>query len=115
MADQCMMFKYIVKNMAKKHNMVATFMPKPLFGDNGSGMHTHISLWSKGTNIFYDPKGYAGISQTAKYAIGGLLRHAPALCRLLRAHHQLVQEAGAWLYEVPATLSHSGAGTAPPR
>jgi glutamine synthetase len=79
MADKCMMYKYIVKNVARKHNMVATFMPKPLFGDNGSGMHTHQSLWKKGKNIFFDPKGYAFISQIAKYYIGGLLKHAPAL------------------------------------
>ena len=79
MADNCLMYKYIVKNVAKKHNMVATFMPKPLFGDNGSGMHVHISLWKGGKNLFFDPKGYGLISQTAKYCIGGLLKHAPAL------------------------------------
>jgi glutamine synthetase len=79
MADKCMMYKYIVKNVAKKHSMVATFMPKPLFGDNGSGMHVHQSLWKGGKNIFFDPKGYAKISQTAKYYIGGLLKHAHAL------------------------------------
>jgi glutamine synthetase len=78
-ADKCMMYKYIVKNIARKNNMVATFMPKPLFGDNGSGMHTHQSLWKKGENIFFDPKGYGLISETAKYYIGGLLKHAPAL------------------------------------
>ncbi|HEX7534460.1 MAG TPA: glutamine synthetase beta-grasp domain-containing protein, partial [Syntrophales bacterium] len=72
MADNCLMYKYIVKNISKKHNMVATFMPKPLFGDNGSGMHTHQSLWKGGKNIFFDPKGYGLISQTAKYYIGGL-------------------------------------------
>lgn len=79
MADKCMMYKYIVKNIARKHNMVATFMPKPLFGDNGSGMHTHQSLWKKEKNVFFDPKGYALISQIGKYYIGGLLKHAPAL------------------------------------
>ncbi len=79
MADKVMWYKYIVKNTARKHNKVATFMPKPLFADNGSGMHTHQSLWKNGTNIFYDPEGYALISETARYYIGGLLKHAPAL------------------------------------
>jgi glutamine synthetase len=79
MADKCLMYKYIIKNIARKNNMVATFMPKPLFGDNGSGMHTHQSLWKAGKNIFFDPKGYGLISQTAKYYIGGLLKHAPAI------------------------------------
>ena len=106
MADQCMLYKYIVKNMAKKANMVATFMPKPLFGDNGSGMHTHISLWNKGTNIFYDVKGYAGISQVAKYAIGGLLKHAPALLAFCapttNSYKRLVPG-----YEAPVNLVYS--------
>ena len=79
MGDKSLMYKYIVKNMARKFGMTATFMPKPLFGDNGSGMHTHQSLWKDSKNIFYDNKGYAGISQTAKYYIGGLLKHAPAI------------------------------------
>lgn len=79
MADNCLMYKYIVKNIARKHNKVATFMPKPLFNDNGSGMHTHFSLWKKGENLFYDPSGYALLSKAALYAIGGLLKHAPAL------------------------------------
>ncbi|MFQ5879218.1 MAG: type I glutamate--ammonia ligase, partial [Dehalococcoidia bacterium] len=79
MADKVMWYKYIVKNVTRKYNKVATFMPKPLFGDNGSGMHTHQSLWKNGRNIFYDPEGYALISQTARYYIGGLLKHAPSL------------------------------------
>ncbi|MGB9887402.1 MAG: type I glutamate--ammonia ligase [Moorellales bacterium] len=79
MADKCMMYKYIVKNVARRHGKVVTFMPKPLFGDNGSGMHTHQSLWKEGNNLFYDPKGYASISELARYYIGGLLAHAPAL------------------------------------
>ena len=83
MADKLMLYKYIVKNVARKHNMTATFMPKPLFNDNGSGMHTHQSLWKANRNLFYDDKGYARISQTAKYYIGGLLRHAPALCAII--------------------------------
>ena len=79
MADKCMMYKYVVKNVARRHNKVVTFMPKPLFQDNGSGMHTHQSLWKVGVNLFYDPKGYGLLSQLARYYIGGLLKHAPAL------------------------------------
>jgi len=85
---------------------VATFMPKPLFGDNGSGMHTHISLWNKGTNIFYDPAGYAGISKLGKYAIGGLLKHAPALLAFCapttNSYKRLVPG-----YEAPVNLVYS--------
>lgn len=79
MADKCLLYKYIVKNIARKHNKVATFMPKPIFQDNASGMHTHISLWKNGQNVFFDRNGYALISQTAKHFIGGLIKHAPAL------------------------------------
>ena len=79
MGDNLLLYKYIIKNMAKKAGMVATFMPKPLFADNGSGMHCHQSLWKNGTNLFYDKNGYAGISELAKYYIGGLLKHAKAL------------------------------------
>jgi glutamine synthetase len=82
MADQMMWFKYIIKNVCRKHNRVATFMPKPIFQDNGSGMHVHQSLFKDGKNVFFDPKGYALISQTAKYYIGGLLKHAEALSAL---------------------------------
>ena len=79
MADKLMKFKYILKNTCRRAGHTATFMPKPLFQDNGSGMHVHQSIWKKGTNTFYDERGYAGLSQTARYYIGGLLRHAPAL------------------------------------
>ncbi|GBD12552.1 Glutamine synthetase [bacterium HR24] len=79
MADKVMWYKYLVKNIARKYNKVATFMPKPLFGDNGSGMHTHQSLWKNGQNLFYDPEGYALISKLCRYYIGGLLKHARAL------------------------------------
>src|SRR5216684_2759215 len=79
MADNVMYYKYVVRNVSRRHGKTATFMPKPIFGDNGSGMHTHQSLWRGDTNLFWDEKGYAQISQTAKYYIGGLLRHAPAL------------------------------------
>jgi glutamine synthetase len=78
MADNVLKYKYIVKNTAKKHNKVVTFMPKPLFGDNGSGMHVHMSFWKGGKNLFAGD-GYAGLSQMALYAIGGLLKHAPSL------------------------------------
>ena len=83
MADKLLKYKYVVKNVARRHNMVATFMPKPLFGDNGSGMHVHQSLWKGNTNIMYDEKGYGGLSQAALYYIGGLLKHAPALCAFI--------------------------------
>ncbi len=76
MADKMMMYKYIIKNVAKKHNKTVTFMPKPLFGDNGSGMHTHISLWKGGEPLFAG-SGYAGLSEMALYAIGGLLQARP--------------------------------------
>ncbi|MDI3279873.1 MAG: type I glutamate--ammonia ligase [Bacillota bacterium] len=82
MADQVMLYKYIVKNTARKYGKTATFMPKPLFQDNGSGMHTHQSLWKGDTPLFYDPAGYAGLSQLALYYIGGLLKHGPALAAL---------------------------------
>ncbi len=97
MADNLITYKYIIRMICKKHGMTATFMPKPLFGDNGSGMHVHQSLWKGDTNIFYDPKGYALLSQTAKYYIGGLLKHAPASARHLRPHHQLLSPSGAGL------------------
>ena len=82
MADQVMLHKYIVKNVAKLHGKTATFMPKPIFGDNGSGMHVHQSLWSNDVNMFFDPKGYALMSKMGLYYIGGLLKHSPALLAL---------------------------------
>ena len=83
MADYVIIQKYVVKNVARAHGKLATFMPKPIFGDNGSGMHTHQSLWRNGTNLFYDPDGYGLISPTCRHYIGGLLNHAPALLALL--------------------------------
>jgi glutamine synthetase len=77
-ADKLMLFKYIVKNVALKHGKSATFMPKPLFGDNGSGMHTHQSIWKGGKNLFAGDQ-YAGLSEMALHYIGGILHHAPAL------------------------------------
>jgi len=106
MADSCLMYKYIVKNLCRKHGKVATFMPKPLFGDNGSGMHTHQSLFKKGKNVFFDPKGYALISQTAKYYIGGLIKHADALMAFCapttNSYKRLVPG-----YEAPVNLTYS--------
>ncbi|MDE2766970.1 MAG: type I glutamate--ammonia ligase [Chloroflexota bacterium] len=78
-ADGIMLYKYIVKNVAQKAGYTVTFMPKPIFGDNGSGMHVHQSLWKDGTPLFFDETGYAMLSETARHYIGGLLRHAPAL------------------------------------
>ena len=107
MADKVMWYKYIVKNVARKHDMVATFMPKPLFGDNGSGMHVHSSLWKNGTNIFYDAKDdYALISDTARFYIGGLLKHADALMAFCapttNSYKRLVPG-----YEAPVNLVYS--------
>ena len=79
MADKTMLFKYIVKNVALRHRKTATFLPKPIFEDNGSGMHTHQSLWTGGEPLFFDESGYAQLSDTARYYIGGLLKHAPAI------------------------------------
>jgi glutamine synthetase len=79
MADKLMSYKYLVKQVARQHGLTATFMPKPLFGDNGSGMHTHQSIWKGGEPTFFDEINYAGLSANAKYYIGGLLQHAPAI------------------------------------
>jgi glutamine synthetase len=78
-ADRVMFYKYIVKNVARAHGKVATFMPKPLFGDNGSGMHTHQSLFKDGDTLMADAKGYAGISDVCRWYIGGLLKHAGSI------------------------------------
>jgi len=77
-ADKMMMYKYITKNVARRHGKTVTFMPKPIFGDNGSGMHTHQSIWKEGKPLFAG-KEYAGVSQTCLHYIGGILKHAPAL------------------------------------
>jgi glutamine synthetase len=81
MADQMMMYKYILRNVAKRHGKTVTFMPKPLFGDNGTGMHVHQSIWKSGKPIFAG-KDYAGVSQLCLYYIGGVLKHGPALAAL---------------------------------
>lgn len=104
-ADNIMMYKYVVKNVARKHGKTVTFMPKPLFGDNGSGMHCHSSIWKDKKNT-YAGDGYAGLSQTALYAIGGILKHAHALCAItnptMNSYHRLVPG-----YEAPVNLAYS--------
>jgi glutamine synthetase len=81
-ADRLMIYKYIVKNVCHAQGLTATFMPKPLFGDNGSGMHVHQSLWNSDTNLFFDEGGYGLISDLARWYIGGLIAHSPALLAL---------------------------------
>jgi len=104
-ADHMMLYKYIIKNVAKKHGKTVSFMPKPLFGDNGSGMHTHMSLWKKGKPLFAGNE-YAGLSQMALYYIGGVLKHAKALCALCspttNSYKRLVPG-----YEAPVNLAYS--------
>jgi glutamine synthetase len=106
MADRVLKYKYVTKNVAAKNGYVVTFMPKPLFGDNGSGMHTHQSLWKNGVNGFYDPKGYALLSDTARWYIGGLLKHAPAILAFAapttNSYRRLVPG-----YEAPINLVYS--------
>jgi glutamine synthetase len=106
MADSVQIYKYIVKNVARQNGLTATFMPKPLFGDNGSGMHVHQSLWRGDTNVFFDETGYAQLSDTAKYYIGGLLAHAPALLALVapttNSYRRLVPG-----FEAPVNLAYS--------
>ena len=78
-ADKMLLYKYVVKNTARKYGKSVTFMPKPVFGDNGSGMHTHQSLWKAEKPLFYDADGYAGLSLMARHYVGGILTHAPAI------------------------------------
>ena len=105
-ADDLMLFKYIVKNVAWRNGKTATFMPKPIFGDNGSGMHVHQSLWTGGEPLFYDEQGYAGLSDTARYYIGGILKHAPSLLAFtnptVNSYHRLVPG-----FEAPVNLVYS--------
>ncbi len=105
-ADNVTLYKYITKNTAWQWGKSVTFMPKPIFEDNGSGMHTHQSLWKDGEPLFYDEGGYAGLSDTARWYIGGLLKHAPAILALAapttNSYHRLVPG-----YEAPVNLVYS--------
>jgi glutamine synthetase len=105
MGDQLMWFKYVLKNVAYRHNHTITFMPKPLFEDNGTGMHTHISIWKGGEPTFAGDR-YAGVSDTALYAIGGILKHARALCAFTNpttnSYKRLVPG-----FEAPVNLAYS--------
>jgi glutamine synthetase len=106
MADQVMTYKYVVKNVANRYGKTATFMPKPLFGDNGSGMHCHQSLWKNGSTLMAQPDGYAGLSELARHYVGGLLAHAPALLAFCapttNSYRRLVPG-----YEAPVNLVYS--------
>ncbi len=106
MADKVLWYKYVTKNTARKYGKTVTFMPKPVFQDNGSGMHTHQSLWKGEKNIFFEKGGYADLSQTCLYYIGGILKHAPALCALIapttNSYRRLVPG-----YEAPINLAYS--------
>jgi glutamine synthetase len=106
MADKLMLYKYIVKNVALNHGKTVTFMPKPIFGDNGSGMHTHQSLWNGDDPLFYDEAGYAGLSDMARWYIGGLLQHAPSVLAFsnptTNSYRRLVPG-----YEAPVNLVYS--------
>ncbi|MER3402726.1 MAG: type I glutamate--ammonia ligase [Armatimonadota bacterium] len=105
-ADKVQLYKYVVRNVAWRHGYTVTFMPKPIFQDNGSGMHTHQSLWKNGENLFYDERGYAMLSETALYYIGGILKHAPAILAFAapttNSYRRLVPG-----YEAPINLVYS--------
>jgi glutamine synthetase len=105
-ADNLMTFKYIIKNVARAGGRTVTFMPKPIFGDNGSGMHCHQSLWKDGNPLFYEEIGYAGLSDMARHYIGGLLKHAPSLLAFtnptVNSYHRLVPG-----FEAPVNLVYS--------
>jgi glutamine synthetase len=105
MADNLLIYKYVIKNVAHKHGRSVTFMPKPLYGDNGTGMHTHLSIWKGGENLFAGD-GYAGLSQMALWAAGGILKHAPALLALTNpttnSYKRLVPG-----FEAPVNLAYS--------
>jgi len=105
MGDQMMWYKYVVRNVAKKYNKTVTFMPKPLFEDNGSGMHVHQSIWKKNKPLFAG-KGYAGMSEMAMHYIGGILKHAGTLCAFTNpttnSYRRLVPG-----FEAPVNLAYS--------
>ena len=105
-ADKLLLFKYIIKSVARAAGKTATFMPKPLFGDNGSGMHCHQSLWKDGEPLFYDEMGYGGLSDIGRWYVGGLLKHAPSLLAFtnptVNSYHRLVPG-----FEAPVNLVYS--------
>jgi glutamine synthetase len=106
MADKLMLYKYVVKSVARANGLSATFMPKPIFADNGSGMHVHSSLWKGGEPLFYSELGYAGLSDIGRWYIGGLLAHAPAILAFAapttNSYKRLVPG-----YEAPVNLVYS--------
>ncbi|MBI4409251.1 MAG: type I glutamate--ammonia ligase [Gemmatimonadetes bacterium] len=106
MADQVQIYKYVVRNVCHQHGYVATFMPKPLFGDNGSGMHVHQSLWKQGSNLFFEAGKYGDISDLARWYMGGLIAHSPALLAFCapttNSYRRLVPG-----YEAPINLIYS--------
>ncbi len=106
MADSVMYYKYVLRNVAKQHGKTVTFMPKPIFGDNGSGMHVHQSLWKDDANLFYSESGYGLLSETAMHYIGGILKHVPALLALCapttNSYRRLVPG-----YEAPVNIAYS--------
>jgi glutamine synthetase len=105
MGDQLQWFKYVLKNVAHRNGHTVTFMPKPIYEDNGTGMHTHLSIWKDGQPLFAGDK-YAGVSQTALYAIGGILKHAKAVCAFsnptTNSYKRLVPG-----FEAPVNLAYS--------
>ncbi|MBN1420188.1 MAG: type I glutamate--ammonia ligase [Planctomycetes bacterium] len=105
MGDNLMWFKYVLKNIAKRHGKTVTFMPKPIYGDNGSGMHIHVSIWKKDKPLFAGDR-YAGLSDLALYGVGGILKHCPALCAITNpttnSYKRLVPG-----FEAPVNLAYS--------
>jgi glutamine synthetase len=105
-ADDVMKFKYLIKNTAWAHGKSVTFMPKPIFGDNGSGMHVHQSIWNEGEPLFFDETGYGGLSEMARHYVGGILKHAPSLLAFtnptVNSFHRLVPG-----FEAPISLVYS--------
>jgi glutamine synthetase len=105
MADQLQWFKYVIKNVANRNGKTVTFMPKPLYGDNGSGMHTHVSIWKDGVNLFAGD-GYGGLSKMALYYIGGIIKHSAALCAICNpttnSYKRLVPG-----FEAPVNMAYS--------
>ena len=105
-ADRAIKYKYVVKNTARLYDKTVTFMPKPLFEEAGSGMHVNMSLWKDGQNLFYEQGRYGDISELATHYIGGLLKHAPALCAFTNpstnSYRRLVPG-----YEAPINLVYS--------